>query len=549
MTLSRRGHRRGGLWWLPGAIGIGFIAALIGVAAYGIGKTASAAGIAATLADPTLIRIAGFTVFQAALSAMISVALALPFARAASRRPRWRFLAGFMKLGNLAFVTPVIIGVFGIVEVHGVTGWVNGAAKALTGESFGPYVYGLGGILIAHTFFNMPFAARNFDAALAGIAPESWRLAAQLGMSSGQIFRLIEWPALARVFLPTAGVIFAMCFTSFAVVVTLGGGPAATILEVAIYQALRFDFDIARAAGLALTQLVLAAAIVGPLLFIMPARAQIATGGACATRPDAVGAPAWFADCAAVAMAIFVILVPLAGIVLPGLYAMTPERLLDPALWRAAGWSLAIAAGAGSIAFATGLGILVTQRHLAVRRGRARAATALEAAGAIVLVAPPMLLGAGLFLALRGRVDLFAAAPFLVIAVNALAGLPFVLRLIGPDFLRAAEHHDRLAASLGLAGVSRWRLVDWPAIRPAAATALAVTMTLAAGDLGVIALFGTPDTTTLPLLIYQRMGAYRMDEAALGVVVLIALCLVIFVCVETALGGRALSGRRKASHA
>jgi len=244
-------------------------------------------------------------------------------------------------------------------------------------------------------------------------------------------------------------------------------------------------------------------------------------------------------------VALAVIVAPFAGIFLPGLAAITMDRLVDPALWRATAWSLAIAITAGSIAFAVGLGLLATQRHLMLSKGRSGAGTIIEAVGAIILVAPPMLLGAGLFLALRGRVDLFAAAPYLVIAINALAGLPFVLRLIGPDFRRAAETHDRLAASLGLAGLDRWRLVDWPAIRPAATTALAVTMTLAAGDLGVIALFGTPETTTLPLLIYQRMGAYRMDEAAVAVVVLIVLCLVIFVGVDTLLGGRLTQPERR----
>jgi len=349
------------------------------------------------------------------------------------------------------------------------------------------------------------------------------------------------------VFLPVGGIIFALSFTSFAVVVTLGGGPATTILEVAIYQALRFEFDLTRAAGLALVQLVLAAAIVGPLLFGSSVGAETAAGGLRAVRPDAAGFPAFLVDSSAVAVAILVIVVPFAGIALPGIAAMTTDRLFDPALWRAAAWSLAIAMMAGSIAFASGLGILISQRHLMLRQGRSGAGTMLEAAGAIVLVAPPMLLGAGLFLALRGRVDLFAAAPFLVIAINALAGLPFVLRLVGPDFRRAAQHHDRLAASLGLAGFSRWRLVDWPAIRPAASTALAVTMTLAAGDLGVIALFGTPETTTLPLLIFQRMGAYRMDEAAVAVVVLITLCLLIFVSIDTLIGGR--SKRRRHGHA
>ena len=43
-----------------------------------------------------------------------------------------------------------------------------------------------------------------------------------------------------------AGLIFMLCMTSFTIVLTLGGGPAATTLEVAIYQSLRFDFDPAR---------------------------------------------------------------------------------------------------------------------------------------------------------------------------------------------------------------------------------------------------------------------------------------------------------------
>ena len=46
-----------------------------------------------------------------------------------------------------------------------------------------------------------------------------------------------------------------LCLTSFAVVLTLGGGPRSTTVEVAIYQSLRFDFDPARAVMLALLQL------------------------------------------------------------------------------------------------------------------------------------------------------------------------------------------------------------------------------------------------------------------------------------------------------
>ncbi len=46
-----------------------------------------------------------------------------------------------------------------------------------------------------------------------------------------------------------------LCFASFATVLALGGGPQATTIELAIYQALSYDYDLGRAAILALIQL------------------------------------------------------------------------------------------------------------------------------------------------------------------------------------------------------------------------------------------------------------------------------------------------------
>lgn len=538
------------LAWLPGAAALLFIVGVVGLALSGLAAESDAAGVIAALTDGYVLRVAMFTIVQAALSTAFALALALSFARAAARRPDWRPLQWAMRLGGLAFVTPVIIGVFGVVEIHGVTGWLNAGARALGGSGFGAYIYGLPGILIAHIFFNMPFAARNFDRALAGVAPESWRLAAQLGMSPGQVFRLIEWPALASVFLPTAAIVFALCFTSFAVVAVLGGGPRATILEVAIYQALRFEFDIGRAVGLAFVQILLAAALTGPLLLLARSRAEATSFRGHRERPDVQGGWTYAGDIGGIALFILAVALPMLGIVLPAAGALSPERLADPTLWRAAGWSLTISVAAGGIAFSLGLGLALTMREFWPRAGMRRAAAALEAVGAIILVAPPLLIGAGLFLAMRNRVDLFASAPLLVIAVNSLSSLPFVVRLLGPELARAAERDDRLAASLGLAGAERWRLIDWPAIRRPAATALAIAIAMAAGDLGVIALFGSPETTTLPLLIYQRMGAYRMDDAAVGIMVLIALSLLVFIAAEALVGGidrqRNRSGRRHA---
>ena len=49
-------------------------------------------------------------------------------------------------------------------------------------------------------------------------------------------------------------------------------------------------------------------------------------------------------------------------------------------------------------------------------------------------------------------------------------------------------------------------------------------MALSIGDLGVIALFGSEDFTTLPFLLYQRFGTYRIDDAAGLALILTVYC-------------------------
>ena len=86
---------------------------------------------------------------------------------------------------------------------------------------------------------------------------ERFRLVQSLDLSRFDRFWLIELPVMQR-YLPSAfAVIFVICLSSFAVALTLGGGPRATTIELAIYQAFRFDFDLSKASLLGLIQLFL----------------------------------------------------------------------------------------------------------------------------------------------------------------------------------------------------------------------------------------------------------------------------------------------------
>jgi thiamine transport system permease protein len=96
-----------------------------------------------------------------------------------------------------------------------------------------------------------------------------------------------------------------------------------------------------------------------------------------------------------------------------------------------------------------------------------------------------------------------------------------------------------LCLSLALQGWNRFRFVEWALLRRPMGLAIALVSVLAMGDLGVIALFGSTQSATLTLLIYQQLGAYLIDQATVTALLLLLLCLGLFALLERAIGGRA----------
>jgi thiamine transport system permease protein len=182
-------------------------------------------------------------------------------ARALDRQPHFPGRALLLRLFALPLSLPAIVAALGVLSLLGRAGYLADALSFLTGQTW-PGIYGLSGILVAHVFFNLPLATRLFLQALETVPADQWRVASQLGMGAVPVFRLIEWPVLRSALPGIAGLVFMLCVTSFTIVLTLGGGPRASTLEVGIYQALRFDFDPARAVALTLIQIALTMAIV-----------------------------------------------------------------------------------------------------------------------------------------------------------------------------------------------------------------------------------------------------------------------------------------------
>ena len=501
------------------------------------GLLVAASGGGRGLADPYIWRITGFAAWQAFLSAVLSVGLAIPVARALARRPAFPGRTVLIRTLGIPMVIPTIVGVLGIVAVFGRSGWVNDAVQ-LAAPGLRLDIYGLAGILLAHVFFNLPLSIRMLLHGWAGIPAESWRLAGQLGMDGGQVFRTVEWPMIRRIAPGICGLVFLLCFTSFAVVLALGGGPSRATIEVAIYQSLRLDFDLARVALLAGLQLaILGAAVAAWSALSRPV--DVATPlRLVGERYDGASRGARFADRAIITGAVIALALPLTAIVLDGLRGPIAEVLSSKSFRDAALRSLAIGPAAGCLSLLMALTIVLGARELRQRAGRKRVAGLGEWLGAAALMMPPLAIGAGLFVLLRTVTDVFAIGLLVVVLVNAAFGVPFGVRLLAPAADRAGEIYRNLADSLGMRGWDRFRLVDWPVLRRPAALALALVSALSLGDLGVIALFGSDTTRTLPLLLYETMGAYRMDRAAVIALSLAAMALGLFFVMERLVGGR-----------
>ena len=455
-----------------------------------------------------------FSLQQAGLSAVLSVLLAYPVARALYYWPQLPFRRAFLALCLLCFVLPTLVLITGLVALLGHSGWLT----PLMGSSWS--LYGLHGILLAHVFLNLPFAVRALYLQLQAIPDSSWRLALQLKLSAWQRWRWVEWPMLRGRLWVLFGFVAVLCFNSFAVVLALGGGPQSTTLEVAIYQALKYDFNIPEALMLAWGQFLIAGC-----LFLLMARF-----GSVAWVSADMGSRLWLPKPdhlvrslhgVVYALAWLCLLLPLVAL-LPGLLRLDSARWQHLPVWlpTLTSLGLGVACAIGSLFAAYVLLLPIRWARIA---GQQRRQWLLEWAAMHTLVAPAMVLSVGLYVFLLQHMDIDRWGMAVVALLNTLVIIPFALQQLRPRLFQFDDQYQRLVSGLKLSPWQRWQ-VEWPWLRQTLQSAFVLVLLLAMGDVAIFSIFGNQDWMTLPWLIYSYAGSYRMAEASAVSVLLLLIC-------------------------
>ncbi len=458
-----------------------------------------------------------FTITQALFSSVFSCVLAVPVARAIARRrfPGRSFLITIL---GAPFILPTIVAITGLLSIYGPAGLL-GRVASFAGFA-APQVYGLPGVVLAHVFLNLPLATRLVLQGWLAIPSERLQTAASLGFRPFDLFVHVEWPMLRQVLPGAHVVIFLVCLSSFAVALIMGGGPRATTVELAIYQSFMFEFDLGRAARLALLQFILGiiAAVVAWRL-VLPA-----DFGAGLDRPperwDSQGLGHKLLDWLVIAAVSTFLLLPMAMVIVDGLDAIGQ---LPTSVFEAALRSVLV-----SLASVLLMLLLALPIAIAVSRTSLASAALAEGVGLLMISASPMVLGLGLYLLVFPYLDPVMLALAVTALVNAATSLPFALRALIPALREIEANFGPLADSLNVTGVARFRMLVFPRARRSMGFAMGLTAALSMGDLGVIVLFGSTDSPTLPLMLYRLMGAYRIEQAGSAALLLLLLSLFLF---------------------
>jgi thiamine transport system permease protein len=470
-------------------------------------------------ADVDLGYLIYITTLQAALSTILSLIVGIALAWALNRL---RFAGRELVIGLFAsaIVTPGLVVAFGLLSVWGRAGWLGFA---------GVPVFGLGGVVAAHLILDGAFAARILLARLDAVPEGRLKTGQSLALAPWTRFAVIDWPALRGTLPGLAAIIFLLAFTSFPIVLLLGGGPAVQTLEIAIYSAVRLDFDLALAVKLALVQIAVCAVIILASSALAPISSSL----------DRPAEPRWrdagtarVLQWAVLVLALLGFASPLLATLLDGLAGLG-DVLGQRDFWAAVATSLWIAVASSLLALVLALALAAARAATHSRVGR----TLLGAPAYAYLAVPAVTLALGAFLLVR-KVGLLpeAAAPLVVVIANALLALPFAMATLSPPLEAIARSRGRLIRSLGLGGTRQFLLVEWPLIARDVGLVLALSFCFSLGDLGVIALFGTQDFTTLPLLMVRALGAYRTHDAATIAALMLVLTIAAFVALPKLVG-------------
>ena len=466
--------------------------------------------------DPAMRKILWFTVWESVASTLLCVVAALP---AAAMFARYRF-RGKQLLWSALLVPFVLPTIVVAVSMLGVIGGGGVVGVDLSGSVWA--------ILIAHVFFNYAVVVRTVGSTWSTIDPRTEEAARTLGASPIRAFLDVTWPMLRSSVVAAASVVFLFSFTSFGIVLILGGRTHRT-LEVEIYDQTARYLHLDIAAVLAIVQLLVVVAVL--VWFGRSQRRRAIIFDQRSARETEHVVTSWRQRVLITANLCFMAAllgVPLLVLVVrsfdtPSGWGFEFYRLLTdsrggstsfvPPL-DAVGNSLLFAVLAALIAVILGGCAAIAIVGTKTRPSDSRFGRWTDTALMIPLGTSAVTIGFGFLIVFDEPPLNIRSSIWLIPIAHSLVALPFVVRVLVPAMRSIDPRLRESAATLGASPAKVWLSVDVPILGRAFAAAAGFAFAVSLGEFGATAFLARPDRPTMPIAIYRSLG--RPGEANFG---------------------------------
>lgn len=479
--------------------------------------------------DSYTYRLLLFTLFESVLSATISLLIALPFALFFSK---YSFFGRktILTLSQLAFTLPSILVVLSFVIWYGNAGVLNTFLKNAFHLEEPPLriLYSFKAIIFAHVYLNFPVAFCLLTEAWSSLSDREELSSKLLGKSNIETFFRITLPKLKGSIIASWILIFLFCFSSFSIVLVLGGKPKYYTLEAEIYKRTYTDVNPASSASLSLFTFL----ITGIILFIT-------SGGRRDKKVErkehvfikAKGKKAILAFIVCLLILAF-LLPPLVSIFYRAFY--TKDGTFTLKAWHDMSKPHGLVASS-KMGILNSLVIALISATIATSLASRIALYASKSNSRLLplLASMPMATGSvtlGLGFSFVSSYILSSniyVSYVLVILSHLVLTIPFALRTILPGAKRIPESIAYSSYSLGASKTKTVRKVEMPLLKGYLKKAFAFSFALSLGEVNATLTLAEGKVVTLPVLLYRMISSYNYQgAAALGTILLLEALLI-----------------------
>jgi thiamine transport system permease protein len=433
------------------------------------------------LGNQSLRGVAWFSLWQAAISTIATLAIGLPATWALSR---FTFRGARLARGILTapFVLPAVVVAAGVL--------------AITDSR------GVGPIIWAHVVFNVSVVLRIVGPRWSMVNNRLEHAAATLGARPSRTFVLVVWPQISNAVISAATLVFIYCFTSFGVIAILGGISRRTLESEIFTQAVRLG-NTETATALAVLQ----AIIIGAVLFLTRHNSRSLSTSLHVSAPQPLHTKPRHRTTPLLISAIAVVIVasPLVGTIYRSVFI---NGSLSLSAWRTifSGTLPSLSISPQSV-IATSLVFAIAAACICVPLAMlVVASSAPRALFSLPLVVSAATLGIGLIITFNTSPYEWRSESWFIPVIHAVIALPLTIRAMEPAVHAIPRSLRNASATLGASPFITWVRVDMPILKPAILRATGLSMAISLGEFGATSFLSRSGSTTLPIAIAQLLG-------------------------------------------